>query len=378
MKSRKSLVILVGALIIGIIGYFVLCPIICPKPKNNYTIIAFENELNKDQLKSLVDQIKEINKNSTEEIKFKLILKSGSEIKFSHIQSGEFDFEEKFYNPQLLDTLNVLFKSNRSKVLTNDDANTQIQSMIQAYNDRDESDDIDNIILIGNFPKCYSQQDLSQALKSLSNIKANNPKKTIIWNLNSNTNEPEQKILAYLKSKVNLIDKQISVNKRICPNTDKKIVYAILFDKFDRGKSQELINYLGSSIPGQILFKIWNNPQNANLAFEINNKSNLPEAFLKSFETLNKIQWGQLGSSLNQFVSNISIMPDTSIKFVVIIGNLPKEGIGSQIDKTFWDKLKSINKLKVLFYIPSGLQMNETDKAFLDGLKIFKINYVIN
>lgn len=372
--------IILGSIIVIVIGV-VACLIFCrkPEPTNKFTVIVF-NQQDKEQLKALVEKIKELNNGKTEDLEFTLIFPAGKQEKYIHKQSADFSFEDKFYFPQLFDSLNIYFPN---KQLNNsiEEANTLIQALVQKYNEDISDKEQEFIFLVGNFPKgynCSGESDLNNALNSLANLKKDIKNKTIVWNLSSNNEDPEQTILVTLKSKTKVIDKQISLKKRDCPATAiAKVEFAIV-SRLDSIAAISMINSALKIIPpdanvnvtSMIGIKKANKfSEVSNIIFESATKTR-ENTFLEA-----RTVWIQLLNSLES-------SKDTNKTIILFVGSVPQPTkgeitrLGGKEIITNKQQLEKLAKKKNLEFliglkgVPKTFNIQKYWTEKLDGMKI--------
>ncbi len=203
-----------------------------------------------------------------------------------------------------------------------------------------------------------------------------NKNNVLIWNvIDTRTAE-----LEVLKSLSFATDERIVFDKpRICSDTASTRVFCMFFDKANGEKGPEFMQFLKNSYGGSLALTIWNDGKNNNASIPVNfaDTTSVTQA-TKLLSSLDKGQWTSIGFLLKQAVNHLKQLPEGDEKRLVVYGNVPDEGKGSQLDPNTWKNLVGVKNLKIYKFLPKGSRKRENDKNFIFGLKYYKLNYIEN
>lgn len=371
--KKVILIFIVLAILASLLWFFISTG----NQTQKVTVVMLNLDSDINYLDKVINEIAQIAFESSDNISLTIISKPGYQ-KDVVIESPPDFVEESVYLKQTKDTLKLLLKD---KVLLDEkDVNIQFEALINALNNT-KADNYHSLFLVGLFPNCYNKQLTNDVIKTIkgkfnANVSSNHK---ITWMIKSNEKEPEQLILKTLIDlKLSIDNKEVSVNQRICSENAKKDIFGIFFNKLNQEQYIEFSNFLINKFGNNNSLVIWNDGPSNNKVVEFSSNDSTNSNTFNILNKLEKGRWTSIGFLLKQATNSFSQLNDTLEKKLLLIGNLPMESKGNQLDTETWKQLQSIKKMSIVFFRPNNFKYNETDKAFIEGLKYYKINYTEN
>jgi hypothetical protein len=373
---KRIIIIILGLAIAFVVGYYLYCLFFCSTQKNSVKIVFFNYQNDQNYFNKLVDGITSLLDSNSDDIKVDLYMKTGKVISVNILKP---DFSSvSVINQIVKDTLTKYLNSNIT--ISNEEANTQIESVLQSIRGTKENE-LQNIILVGSFPNCYNIDDFNKIKSLFDNKYSNNQieNNRVIWMMKSNNNEPEQTVLSELQKKgINIENQQVSVVKRVCPII-KSNIYSIFFNPLDNDNIKRFESFLKSNYKEDIALTAWNDGKQNIYTFECGLSDKIKEADKEIINKFPKATWTSIGFLLKQASNKFSSMPDSAKKELIIVAPLPLENKGQQMEPTLWTSLSKIKNLTVYYLLPNGCKLNDVDRRIKFGLNNFKIkNQEIN
>ena len=374
--NKTKLIIFIG-IIIGIFtAIYFLIPTSAPSKINVVVTILDNQNLNTYTNKVIERTLEEIMINNPTEIDLSLLTVSKDSKYKVKIKMKPGDSDVNWKNNVRI-TLEKLLKNSTITAITNQSINDLFIQSIQMIKDNVKEEG-NYFIITGSFPECYDKaSSLMLKNKIIEITNGIHTKGKIIWSV-LDTRENEEEVLKSLISTnfCSIIDRRIIFDKsRDCIDKNSQQVFGIFFDKLDNEKANEFINFLKNKFGDNIKLTVWNDGIHNNKTSYIFKKDSLNLDALNILRGLEKARWTSIGFLIKQAANHLTQFNDSTLKNLIIIGNLPREGKGNQLDKETWQLLQKINELSVILYRPSYFKENEIDKVFKEGLKLFKINY---
>lgn len=374
--DKTKVIILITIVVAIFVGIYFLIPSSTPT-KVNVVITIFDNQnLNKYSNQVIEKTIEELMINNPTEIDLSLLTASNNSKHRITIKMKPGDAELNWKN-EVKKTFEKLLKDSIITTITSESINDLFIQTLQMIKDNGK-DEGNYYILTGSFPECYNKtSSLILKNKIIELTKGIQTKSKIIWSV-LDTRENEEEILKSLISSnlSSIIDRRIIFDKsRECTEKISQQVFGIFFDKLDNENSKEFINYLKNIFGENIILTIWNDGAQNNKTLNLSKKDSLNLDAIKALSALEKGRWTSIGYLLKQASNNFAQLHDSLTKNLFIIGNLPLESKGNQLDAETWKLLQSIKKLSITIYHSSNFKENETDKTFIEGLKYYKINF---
>lgn len=374
--NKSKIFVLIAITLAVLIGIYFLIPSSSPS-RINVVITVLEKQNLNTYLNQVIEKaIEEVMINNPIEIDLSLLTASNDSKRKINIKMKPGDSELNWKN-EVKKTVDKLLKDSIITSITNQSINDLIIQTLQMI--KDKADDEGNYyILTGSFPECYDHTS-SELLKHKINeiAKGVKTRSKFIWSV-LDTRKNEDEILKSLITTniTSVIDRRIIFDKsRECIENSSQQVFGIFFDKLSNDQGIEFINYLRKNFGNNLTFTIWNDGPKNNMVLELSKNDSLNSNAPNTFSDLKKGRWPSIGYLLKQATNNFAQLPDSLSKNLVIIGNLPLEGTGNQLDAETWRLLQSIKKLSITLFRYSDFNENEIDKTLIDGLRYYKINF---
>ncbi len=257
-------------------------------------------------------------------------------------------------------------------------ANSLIEQYINTLSNTKDKNESIKIVWLGTFPVGYSDNDV-QKLNINTKLKKSEYKNIEFnWTLRTCDEEPEYKLIKTFESKgIRVLNNTIVTPKR--PDSIEKPlkpIYAIMLNKLDIQQSKELEMYLRMNYGQNLKLTLWNDGIKNNSIVQFTDSKPSNDSTLSIFSQLDRAKWTSFGYLIKQAVNNLQQSKLFQKTPLLLVGNMPAEGRGTQLNKDTWDLLKTMKNIELVLYMPSGSKMNELDKLLRFGLDNLKINYI--
>ena len=256
-------------------------------------------------------------------------------------------------------------------------ANSLIEQCINTISNAKDKDETIKIVWLGTFPIGYSDNDV-QKLNINTKLKKSEYKNIELnWALRTCDAEPEYKLIKTFESKgIRVLNNSQVTPKRIDIIKPLKPIYAIMLNKLDIQQSKELEMYMRMNYGQNLKLTLWNDGIKNNSIVQFTDSKSSNDSTLSIFSQLDRAKWTSFGYLIKQAVNNLQQSKLTQKTPLLLVGNMPAEGRGTQLSRDTWDLLKNMKNIELVLYMPSGSKMNELDKLLRLGLTNLKINYI--
>jgi hypothetical protein len=377
--NKTKVIILVAIVIAIFVGIYLSISSSSSSSERNIVITILDNQGLDTYSNQVIDNtINEIMINNPTEINISILTTSNNNKRKTTLRMKPNEAEMQWEN-EIRTTLKKLLKGSVVTSPTNQSTNDLVIQTIQRM--KDNGNDAGNYyILTGSFPECYDNESSSTLKNKIIELtKGFHTKSKIIWCV-FDTRKNEYEIFKTLQTSniCPFVDSRVIAEKsRECPEINAQNIYGIFFDKLKEDQAREFFNYLKNKFGENIKLTIWNDSPHNNEIINLYKKDSLND-YIKLLGKLEKGKWTSIGYLLKQASNNFLQLNDSLTRNLMIIGNLPLEGTGNQLDRPTWQLLKDIKNLSITLYKPMGVKDNKTDKAFKDGFKYYKIDYKTN
>lgn len=374
--NKIKIIILVSILLAILLGLFYLIPSKSPTKINVFVTILDNQNFEKHTNKVVEKVTEELMHNNPIEIDLSILTVSNeNKHKMTiNMKPGE---SELNWKSEVKRTLEKLLKDTTITNISNQSTNDLFLQTLQLMKDNGESEE-NYYILTGAFPECYNDIYSKTLMDNINNsLKGFQTKSKIIWSI-LDTRENEESILKSLTllNSFPLIDRRIIFEKsRECVENSSQQVFGVFFDKFNIVNSKDFSIYLENNFGDNVSLTIWNDGIYNNKVLNFSKQDTINKSNYNILTSLDKGRWSSIGYLLKQATNKFVQLPDSIDKTLFIIGNLPLESKGNQLDLETWKLLQNIKNLNVIIYHPSDFRENETDKVFVEGLKYYKIKF---
>lgn len=257
-------------------------------------------------------------------------------------------------------------------------ANSLVEQCLNTLSNAKDKDEAIKIVWLGTFPIGYSDNDVQKLNINTKLKKSEYNNIELNWTLRTCDAEPEYKLIKSFESKGIRVMNNTQVTPKRPDGIEKSLkpIYAIMLNKLDIQQSKELEMYLRMNYGQNLKLTLWNDGIKNNSIVQFTDSKPSNDSTLSIFSQLDRAKWTSFGYLIKQAVNNLQQSKLTYKTPLLLVGNMPAEGRGTQLSRDTWDLLKTMKNIELVLYMPSGSKINELDKLLRLGLTNLKINYI--
>lgn len=363
---KKIIIILIGLLLVSGLSYIIYNMIDTGNEKTNITIITFSKDLDNDYWDIIKNANKDFIEKTNKPLDFNLITHTGKKFSF-RIEEPEIMSKKKEKIEILIDSLMYYLSRDTANSVLH--PNIKIETVLNLIKSS-KNDLYNHIYLVGAFTDCYSIKDAEESVQSISldSFGMNLEYCQIINLLKTNNKEPEILVLnEFIRKGVKIVSIPQQSEIRVCKKNNLKDVHTIFFKKLNEENTTKFLAYLQKEYSKDIRLIVWNSGLLNNKVIELVPDS--LDSIVKQLSALEDGSWTSIGFLINQANVALRQLPDSVEKDLVIIGSLPSESKGNQVDPSLWISMSKINNLDVFFGLPYNIKETLSDKGIINGVK---------
>ena len=289
----------------------------------------------------------------------------------------EFGDRENEWKSKIKENIKKILTNTDTIRLTNQSTNELIFQSVKQLAGSEEGSSI--CFITGSFPVCYNDKAAQALKKKLSIVKTNSDQKNIIiWSVLDTRLHEESILNLFTHNKLanKIIDNRIIFpESRVCIDKISIQVYTAFFDSLNDEQATEFLKYLKLTYGNSIKLKIWNDSELNNRIINLNLKDSISKNDIEILKQIKKCNWPSIGFMFLQSVNEFKQLPKSSEKNYIIVGNMPREDRGSQLDSSVWDYWKNDSLTLITLYIPKGKITNQIDRDIKRGFASYGIKY---